>query len=342
MSKYKTVIIGAGPAGLRCARILAENRENFILLESRKEIGQKICAGLYGIPGSKWNKTDYFDLPEDVFQKKINRIALIYRRKRREISCGFPLVATIDRKRLSQRMYEKALAAGADIKFGSPVTEIGDGYVISNGEKIFFDYLVGADGANSIVRKKIGFNGPHHLALQYWLDGEADWLEIKFVPNRPGTYYVWSAPHQGRISIGAGGDIELVDVNIIKDDIARYCSEKGFDFSGASLEGAFIGCDYQGYRSGNMFLAGDAAGLASELTGEGIQPAIASGEDIARMIIDAKHDPIMIKRIIKKKKWHEYVAKIRQYRWLAEIETTTLFLLLRLRFLKKKIVKSIA
>lgn len=342
MFKYKTVIIGAGPAGLRCAKILAENKEDFILLEARKDIGRKICAGLYGLPGSTLNRTDYFDLPEDVFQKKINRIVLAYKQKRREIFSDLPLVATIDRQKLSQRMYEEAVAAGANIKFESLVSEVGSDYVVSGGEKIFFDYLVGADGANSLVRKKLGLKRSHHLALQYWLKGEADEAEIEFIPKRLGTYYAWLAPHQNQISVGVGGDTELEEASTIKNDLTEYCSRKGLDFSKASLEGAFIGCDYQGYRFDKMFLAGDAAGLASELTGEGILPAISSGEDIARIIIDSNYNPIMIKKIVKKKKRHGYVAKVRRYYWLVKIETLFLFLFLKLGFLKKRIIKSVA
>lgn len=40
-TKYRTIIIGAGPAGLRCAKILAEGKEDFILLEAKENIYRK-------------------------------------------------------------------------------------------------------------------------------------------------------------------------------------------------------------------------------------------------------------------------------------------------------------
>lgn len=41
MKKYKTVIIGAGSAGLRCAKVLAENNEDFILLEKNLSLTER-------------------------------------------------------------------------------------------------------------------------------------------------------------------------------------------------------------------------------------------------------------------------------------------------------------
>jgi len=342
MSKYKIVIIGAGQAGLRCAKILAENKENFILLEAREKIGRKICAGLYGPPGDAWAKTDYSFLPETARQKEINSLVLSYRKKSRTIFNDSPLLAIVDREELSRQMYQEALAAGANIRFGSPVAEIGDSHVVSNGEKIYFDYLVAADGANSIVRRKIGLKRSHHLGLQYWLQQESDEAEIEFIPGRRGAYYACLAPHRGRTSIGIGGDIDLETPDTMKNDLLRYCSKKGFDLTGAGLEGAFIGCDYQGYQFGQVFLAGDAAGFASELTGEGIQPAIASGEEIAKIIINPKYRPVKIEKILKKKKSHRRVAETRKYLWLAEAGTIFLLVLLRFKVFWRRVVKSIA
>ena len=45
MSKYDVVIIGGGPAGLSCATTLARSGVNVMLLERKKNIGRKVCAG---------------------------------------------------------------------------------------------------------------------------------------------------------------------------------------------------------------------------------------------------------------------------------------------------------
>ena len=45
MEKYDVVIIGAGPAGLKCAEILAKNNKKVLVLEKNKNIGKKVCAG---------------------------------------------------------------------------------------------------------------------------------------------------------------------------------------------------------------------------------------------------------------------------------------------------------
>ena len=45
MEKYDTIIVGAGPAGLRAARVLAEAGKKILVLEKNRTIGQTICAG---------------------------------------------------------------------------------------------------------------------------------------------------------------------------------------------------------------------------------------------------------------------------------------------------------
>ncbi len=42
---YDVLIIGAGPAGLACAKLCAESGVKTAILEKRRTIGQKICAG---------------------------------------------------------------------------------------------------------------------------------------------------------------------------------------------------------------------------------------------------------------------------------------------------------
>ena len=42
---YDVIIVGAGPAGLRCAEILGQSKLSVLLLEKNAKMGQKVCAG---------------------------------------------------------------------------------------------------------------------------------------------------------------------------------------------------------------------------------------------------------------------------------------------------------
>lgn len=342
MKKYKTIIIGAGPAGLRCAKILADNQEDFILLEVRKNIYRKICAGIYGLAGCPLYQTDYLALPDNVFQKKINKVIIVLGKRKKEVIMREPFAATINRQELSNWMYQEAQQAGAKIIFDSPISNIGDNYIISGGEKIFFDYLVGADGGNSIVRKNLGLKTCQGLGIQYWVKGQAEAIEIKLDPKNLGPHYSWFAPHKDIISIGTGGDTEIMPFEKMKENLLAYCQEKKLDVSSATLEGASIGYCYQGYKFNNKFLIGDAGGFTSSLTGEGIYPAIASGEDVAKIIIDKNHRPILIEKILAKKRQHEIILKYLKNKHLIKTELSLFLWLLNFNYFKKKVIKLVA
>ena len=46
MEKFDVVIIGAGPAGLKAAEVLAEGRKRVVVFEKKPIVGHKVCAGL--------------------------------------------------------------------------------------------------------------------------------------------------------------------------------------------------------------------------------------------------------------------------------------------------------
>ena len=76
------------------------------------------------------------------------------------------------------------------------------------------------------------------------------------------------------------------------------------NYAGLQPEAANIAFDYQGHQFGNIFLIGDAAGLASGLTGEGILPAIISGEEIAKLIINPGYASNKLTNLIKNHSLH--------------------------------------
>ena len=87
--------------------------------------------------------------------------------------------------------------------------------------------------------------------------------------------------------------------NILEDRLSEH---KG--------QAEFINFDYRGYHFNNIFLVGDAAGLASGLTGEGIYPAIVSGEAVARCIVNPQFNPVELLKMIKNHSRHRRIVAI--------------------------------
>jgi flavin-dependent dehydrogenase len=115
------------------------------------------------------------------------------------------------------------------------------------------------------------------------LDMFLDW-------RRFGPWYAWIFPHGRYINVGCICDPHLIDHRKVKGRFLEWLKEKHIDPGDARLESHPIAYDYRGVRFGNVFLAGEAAGLASGFTGEGIYQSLVSGREIARMILDPAHD----------------------------------------------------
>jgi len=90
--------------------------------------------------------------------------------------------------------------------------------------------------------------------------------------------------------------------------LIAWAGLQGFSLEKEQARAEYINYDYQGWKFGRIFLIGDAAGLASGLTGEGIYPAIISGEETARVIIDRDHNPVVLEGMIDKHARHSRMA----------------------------------
>ncbi|MFC1734176.1 hypothetical protein ACFL6I_28060 [candidate division KSB1 bacterium] len=116
---------------------------------------------------------------------------------------------------------------------------------------------------------------------------------------------VYIFPHKNFTYIGAGGDINNKDIKSLKTRFHKWLKQRNIDFSKSKLEADMINFDYKGHEFGNIFLIGDAAGLASGLDGEGIYGAIISGNEVAKKIINPKYECPGIKKLLKWKMKHE-------------------------------------
>lgn len=335
---YDVVIVGAGPAGLIAGKILAENKKKVLIIEKNKIAGDKVCAG-----GLTLKDFEEFNIPKFLIEKEFKDINIHINNRLIKLVLDKPWIWTCSRKELGKWQLAEAKKAGAEIRLNSKVAKIQKDFVVlSTEEKFFFKYLIGADGTNSAVRRFLGLKVKKILlAIQYPVPkGKFKDLEIFFDLERFGPTYAWIFPHKDFDSVGAGIDPRFLKGNQLKHSFDDWCKEIGLNPSMYKIEGAAISYDYQGVEFGNIFLVGDAAGMSSGLTGEGMHPAMVSGKEVARKILDPKYDFKELKEIRKAKRIEEKVLTF--YRFNRTI-TKMMFrlggLLLENNRFKKKMIK---
>jgi geranylgeranyl reductase family protein len=309
MEKYDVVIVGAGPAGLQAAKVLAESGKKVIVFEKNKTVGDKVCAG--GLT----RKDLQFGIPREITEKQFTKVRLHTDQQTLEIKREHPIIYTIDRKKLGKWQLQEAKDAGAEIALNTPVKQIKDNSVVLEKDEVGFDHLIGADGASSLLRKSLRIKTDELLVtLQYIINNSMDKLEIYLDPPRFGMTYVWIFPHSNTTSVGSGIDVgRTIPIDKLRKEFLGWCQENAFDISKARFESAPINYDYEGHEFENKYLVGDAGGFASGLTGEGIYSAMLSGEEIAKKIIDPTYDTPRLSAWLKFKKWHDSLYRLLEF-----------------------------
>ena len=288
MKQYDVIIVGAGPAGLLCAKILRESDLKVLLLEKDKTFGDKVCAG-----GITRKDLAILDLPDSLIEHRVTHTAIHSRKRSNNTIAPEPFVFTLNRNELGAWQREQLKSTAVEVLSNSKVTHIEKDYLIVNESTRFgFRYLVGADGVNSIVRKHLQIPTERLLiGIQYNIPGKFEpKLEIFMDSRLFGPWYAWIFPHRDNISVGCGCDPKIMSTKLLKDNFHLWLKKKKLDISNARYSSWPVSYDYRGFRFGDVFLAGEAAGLASGLTGEGIYQSLVSGETVARTILDKNHD----------------------------------------------------
>jgi geranylgeranyl reductase len=306
-----TIIIGAGPGGLACARILAEQDIQNLVLERKKIIGSKVCAG-----GITWSGL-ISRVPETLAEKSF---PLQYVKTPFQDICiqeKSPIIATVNRVKLGQYMAQLAKDAGAEIRTGVIVRKIFGNKILiqdkESGEKkeISYDYLVGADGSSSLVRRHLKISRKQlGIGINFQIPGDVSKMEWHLNNKFFGNGYAWIFPHSKTISIGAYADRNTMGPGVLKANLISWAKMQGYALDQYSPKAEYINYDYQGWNFGNTFLVGDAAGLASGLTGEGIYPAIISGEQVAHTIINPEYPTKIIDDLISNHEKHSRMVNI--------------------------------
>lgn len=310
MLSYDVIIVGAGPAGLSCAEITARHGSSTLVLERKKKIGQKVCAG-----GITWN--GLVSKLNDISERSFSTQYIYTKKQHFSVSEENPIIATVNRETLGQLMSFKATEAGATIRTNCHVTSINNGIITfldrdtGIAEQVQFSYLVGADGSSSTVRKSLGVPVTDFgIGINYMVDGDFTSMQWHLNSSLFGSGYAWIFPHRQRASIGAYADSKSVTAQFLKKSLLQWAQTNQIDLSTSTLTAERINYDYRGYHFDNIYLIGDAAGLASALTGEGIYPAMVSGEKVGREICKLNNPEKDFKKLLKNHKIHIKMAQI--------------------------------
>lgn len=302
-NKFDVIIVGAGPAGLKCAHQFKNSELSVLLVEKNKVIGPKVCAG--GLT----NLSARFDFPKPKMRDFTNQTFYLSGKKY-EINLAYSL-RTIDRYDLGQYLLNK-IKDSKNITILNEVIakQVEKDKIITNKGEFYYKYLVGADGSNSGVRKFLGLKSEISIGLRYKIPKITDEIVCYLYPKLLGPGYIWIFPHKDYTNAGVYFDPKYCSLEKAKEILENVLERNGFIYPEESFGAAPLNYLYKGCIFRNIFLIGDAAGLVSKTTGEGISPALISGEEVGKKILNQNYKMVGVNKILKIKKKQESFKKI--------------------------------
>jgi len=287
------VIVGAGPAGTWAAYCLARRGARVTLIDPSHP-REKPCGG--GVTGRALavvrDAVDACRFPAVVVRSArfvhtaSNRSAVVPLEERD----GRPALVVASRREFDAALLDAACVAGATFvrERVVDVQPAGAGVTVRTAAGAWTGAVaVGADGANSLVRRRLA--GPFRrdqlsIATGYFARGAtSSEIVIELVSDPPG--YLWSFPRPSHLAIGVCAAADGASAPLLKSRVLKWIDETGLA-GRASLQAyswpvpSLSAADHErSVLTGNGWaLVGDAAGLVDPITREGIYFALRSAE----------------------------------------------------------------
>jgi flavin-dependent dehydrogenase len=283
----EVIVIGAGPAGIVAAIAAQKRGKQVIVLDARKPPIDKPCGeGILPQGIAALGKLGISLPAESAFPFRGIRFVDENNSVRADFADETGL--SVRRVKLHQLLVDQAMDAGEKFRWGARVTQIDKHALMTPLESFSYDWLIGADGQNSQIRKWAGldpltrrkkrFGFCSHFNLEPWSDvAEVHWAhgcQIFITPMRG---------HEVGIAV------------ISRDPQLRFDKAiKRFPFLAEKLSGVKPTTRELGdttslrilpaVTNGRIALIGDASGTVDAVTGHGLslsfQQAISLAESI--------------------------------------------------------------
>lgn len=284
---YDIVVVGAGFAGLACARRAAEQGLSVLVIDRKREPGERIhTTGI--LVREAWEE---WAVPPSLV-RRIDRVK-VYTPSHRSVELardGYFFMAT-DTAALLRHLVEVTRGAGAEVRFGEKFRGVDAEALRLAGSGTRCRFLVGADGARSRVAESLGLDTNRRLLKGVeWefapAEGDGDCLHCFIDPECAPGYIGWVVPGVGVTQVGlavhrhARADMRRF-VNRI-DPIFRFSDRPVLERRGGVIP---IGGLLRRVHTDRALLIGDAAGMVSPLTAGGIHTAYRFGKLAADAIV---------------------------------------------------------
>ncbi len=300
---YDAVVVGTGPAGASAAYELAQGGARVLLLEKARLPRYKPCGG--GITPRARAVSPLASRAASATQEA-GADSILLAHEQRTLSGLVPdSLVLVMRDQFDATLTEYAVAAGTELRDGTTLTGLeraGAGLrLVAGNETITTRYLIGADGATGMTARLAGFqpvadNGAPAIEVELTVSASTqaryeNTTLIDIAAVRGG--YAWVFAKGEHLSVGVAGFLPGGRRSVRAGLTQFLQSYPDLAQGRVRLRRGHI-IPLAGQRPtrcrGPVVLAGDAAGLADPLTGEGISYALASGRRAGVAVLDALHE----------------------------------------------------
>jgi flavin-dependent dehydrogenase len=248
--RYDVVVLGAGPAGLMAAKILAEHGFAVALLDRKQSIAhiRRADGGAIGVNEYLYDRLVLFDAEHKTFCFPVDGFTVAYDGPYTNIY-GFQIYSPgqkrilfgdweeakrsgdaarvgvfISKDALLQRLLEECRGCGVEVFPGLNLTDIRktrDSVLVNcSGQMFEGSFVIAADGVNSRAVRLLGLNSGRKFRGTYryltWMikgDVPIDPGSFNFIVAEKGTYAVYDTYEKGVYHVGVFNSDPAADLN---------------------------------------------------------------------------------------------------------------------------------